>query len=185
MNFDIKELDFKFDYTDYRNYYNYICRYYPHLKFTNDLIEDTVDSEKHNISGVYGFGIQSNLADLDVPCPPWNVHKEGSDNYRDTALVFGPILDLKEKFPNSRQYSISGHPPGTIIQQHIDTDKYLKIHIPITTNSDAYFVFGNSKYCLTVGKAYLINTTRPHGTINFGRTDRVHLFFKVLAEDYL
>lgn len=184
MNFDITEIELNFDYSEYRNYYSKICKDYSHLMFTNSLIKDTLESDKHNVSEVYGFGLQSNLQDLTVPCPPWNVHKDGSDNYRDTELMFGPILKLKEQFPNSRQYSISGHPPGTKIQQHTDTDTYLKIHIPILTNPDAYFVFGKKKYCLTIGKAYLINTTRPHGTVNIGHTDRVHLFFKVPAKDY-
>lgn len=182
MNFNVKEIDVDIDYSNLRNYYNEVCIKFQHLKFTN--IKDVVDSEKHNVTSVYGWGIQSNLEDLTVPCPPWNVHKNRTDNYRDTVLVFGIINELKNIFPNSRQFSLSGHPPGTIIQQHTDTDKYIKIHIPIIANSESFFVFGDQQYCLKVGKAYLINTTKPHGTINNGITDRVHLFFKVPAKDY-
>lgn len=182
MNFDVKDIGMKFDYSELRNYYNNLSSNYEHLKFTN--VEDTVDSEKHHTDGVFGWGIQSNLSDLTIPCPPWNVHKERSDEYRDTELVFGIILKLKMKYPNARQIGISGHPPGTLIQQHTDTDKYVKIHMPILTNPKAVFLFGNRQYSLKVGHAYLINTTRPHGTYNGGDTNRVHLLFKVPTEEY-
>jgi len=183
MSFDIKEVDVGIEYDNIRTYYNSVQSDFKHLMFTN--VQDTVGSEKHKINGVYGWAIQSNLEDLTVPCPPWNVHKDGSDNYRDTELVYGIIKQLKARFSGTRQFSISGHPPGTEIAQHTDTDKYLKIHIPILTNPDAWFVFGENKYTLKVGKAYIINTTRLHGTINNGTSDRVHLFFKVPAEDFI
>jgi hypothetical protein len=183
MSFNVKEITIPIEYTDFRSYYINVCTNYPHLKFTN--VQDTVDSEKHTIDGVYGWGIQSNLEDLTVPCPPWNVHKARSDNYRDTELSFGIIKKLKALFPEARQFSLSGHPPGTIIQQHTDTDRYLKVHIPIIANPESFFEFGTKRYCLKVGKAYLINTTRLHGTNNKGSTDRVHLFFKVPAKNYI
>jgi len=183
MNFDVKEIPVKIDYSDTRSYLIGLEKNFAHLKFTN--VADTVDSEKHKTDGVYGWGIQSNLDDLTIPCPPWNVHKERSDNYRDTELVYGIINNLKKQFPQARQFSISGHPPGTEIAQHTDTDRYLKVHIPILSNPDACFVFGDKTYSLPVGKAYLINTTRLHGTINNGKTDRVHLFFKVPSEHYI
>ena len=78
MNFNVKEIDVDIDYSNLRNYYNEVCIKFQHLKFTN--IKDVVDSEKHNVTSVYGWGIQSNLEDLTVPCPPWNVHKNRTDN---------------------------------------------------------------------------------------------------------
>ena len=74
MNFDVKEISAKIDYSDVRSYLIGLEKNYAHLKFTN--VADTVDSEKHKTDGVYGWGIQSNLDDLTIPCPPWNVHKE-------------------------------------------------------------------------------------------------------------
>jgi hypothetical protein len=40
-------------------------------------------------------------------------------------------------------------------------------------------LFGDKKYVLEVGKAYIVNTKRNHATDNQGTLDRVHLHFKV------
>lgn len=178
------QLNWQFDYEELLNYYNTLCSNFSHLKWTDRMVSTVNGSEKHNINGVYGWGIQSNLINLDVPCPPYNISKSKTEEYRDTQLVFGFIEKIKQKYPDARQIGISCHPPGTVINQHIDTTKYLKIHIPIYTNENAYFVFEDKKVNLKVGRAYLINTTVPHGTSNEGDSDRVHLLFKVLAKDY-
>lgn len=179
MDFLIKELDIKFSFYDLERYFENVEHLYQHLKWTSELKEDATGHQKHSIDGVYGWGIQSNLEDLNIPCPPYNVHKNGTDNYRDTSLVFGFADLIRTTIPYSRQLSIAAHPPGTTINLHTDSDNYLKIHIPIKTNNNAYFNFEGEKFVLQPGKMYLVNTNELHGTSNEGDTYRTHLFFKI------
>lgn len=178
MEWLVKELDLDFSLQELKQYFDYLESSWVHLRWDSSN-DDSVDSEKHNIAGVYGWGIQSNLSDLAVPCPPYHVHKEGTQEYRDTALMFGFVEKIKEAFPYSRQHSIAVHPPGTVINLHVDTPKWIKIHIPITGNEQSYFIFENEQFVFQPGKAYLVNTALMHGTNNFGTTNRAHLFFKV------
>jgi len=180
----IKELKWDINLDDLLSYYNTVKKDFNHLKWSDKMFNDVVDTEKHKVNGVYGWGIQSNLVDITKPCPPYNISKHSNEDFKDTKLVFGFITQVKEKFPQARQISISGHPPGVLINQHIDTPAYIKIHIPIYTNQKAFFIFGNKRYNLKQGKAYLVNTTIPHGVYNNGNTDRVHLMFKVPTKEY-
>ena len=147
MDFLVKELDIDFSFADLKLYLKSLETHYRYAKWTSDLKEDTSGYQKHSINGVYGWGIQSNLDDLSKPCPPYNVAKSGSDDYRDTPLVFGFADIIRNKIPYSRQLSIAAHPPGTKINLHTDTDTYLKVHIPIKTNNKAFFNF-EDKYLL-------------------------------------
>jgi len=74
---------------------------------------------------------------------------------------------------------ISAHPPATKIDLHEDNDEFIKVHIPIFTNNDAYFIINENRYNLLEQNIYLINTSLPHGTLNLGNSDRVHLIFKI------
>jgi len=135
----------------------------------------------HEVENMYGWALQSNLEDLTKPCPPYNITKEEKREYRDTKLMFGIAKKLQKAFPFAHQFSIAVHPPGTKVNFHSDTEDYLKIHIPIITNSKALFKFEpNRRYVLPAdGSMTLVNTAIPHGTLNEGDSDRVHLFFKV------
>lgn len=170
-------LDIQFDYNELLEYYNTLERDYQHLKWTfQDDVEDADKGHKHD--GIFGWAIQSNLEDLTKPCPPYDIHKERTKEYRDTELMFGFAKKLTEFFPGVRQLGIAGHPPGVSIAQHVDNDKYYKIHIPIVSNPQAFFTFGPDKNVLAPGKMYYVATEIPHGTINEGDSTRVHMFFK-------
>lgn len=171
-------LNITFDLSEALEYFDELKKSYAHLKWTTEYSNDVEDADKHQLDGFYGWGIQSNLMDLSAPCPPYNVHKEKGDQYRDTELVFGFVKKLKTFFPEVRQLGIAVHPPGIEIAQHIDNDEYFKIHIPLITNPSAYFIFGESKHVMLPGTMYLVETKLPHGTCNYGTTDRVHLIFK-------
>ena len=178
MDWKVKELDLKFSLEELVSYFNYLESSWIHLRWDSSQ-DNASNSDKHNIKGVYGWGIQSNLTDLSQPCPPYHVHKEGTQEYRDTQLMFGFAERIKEAFPYSRQHSIAVHPPGTVINLHIDNPKWLKIHIPIKGNNQSYFIFEGEKFVFEPGKAYLVNTSLNHGTNNLGTTDRAHFFFKI------
>jgi aspartyl/asparaginyl beta-hydroxylase (cupin superfamily) len=99
--------------------------------------------------------------------------------------VFGFAEWLLEQFPYARQMSIAAHPPGTMIRTHVDTDTWLKIHIPLVTTNNSYFVFADEKFAMKPGNMYLVNTAVPHSTSNEGGRTRIHLFFKIPADTKL
>lgn len=175
----IVPLNIEFDFNELVDYYKTLERNYQHLKWTSKLIRDVEGAEGHSVEGAAGWAIQSNLEDLTIPCPPYDIHKNGSKVYRDTELVFGFIEKLKEFFGPIRQVSIASHPPGTIINTHIDNPEYFKIHIPILSNDKSFFNFEDRSYVMEPGKMYCVYTELPHGTSNIGSTDRVHLMFKL------
>lgn len=181
MNFLIKELNIKFNFNELLDYVATIERDYQNLKWTpsDENLKSIVDYEKHKYQGLYGWGIQSNLDDLTQPCPPYDVHKNSSSTYRDTELMFGFAAKIKQLFPFMRQLGIAGHPPGVSIAEHIDNVEYVKIHIPITSNPESYFMFYNYKFVMEPEKMYLVNTTEVHSTSNLGNSDRVHMILKL------
>lgn len=186
-NFLVKPLDINFNLNHALDYLNTLENKFIHLRWNADDNLDTVNDAEYqdNISGVYGWGIQSNLVDLTKPCPPYNIHKEQTKEYRNTPLVFGFAEWLLEKFPYARQMSIAAHPPGTKIRTHVDTDTWFKIHIPLITTENSYFVFADQQFVMKPGKMYLVNTSVPHSTSNEGDNTRVHLFFKIPADQQL
>ena len=182
---EIKKLKIRVDLKELQEYSSILQKDYQHLcwKFKDfSNIEQGVGG--HILSDSYGWALQSNLQDLNKPCPPYNITKEIRTEYQDTTAMFGVAKKLKEYFPYARQFSISVHPPKTMINFHTDTDKFLKIHIPIHTNPKAYFIFEpHRRYVFAAdGSMILVNTNIRHSTTNEGDTDRVHLFFKIPVE---
>ena len=186
MDFKIKKLpNIKFNPVELLDYYNTVVEKFPQLKWT---VPNSTDTKLHSVSNMYSWAIQSNLKDASRPCPPYHFDGvegiiESDDFSMPTALIFGFAEKLIKAFPNVRQTSIAGHPPGTKIGLHPDNDAFLKIHIPIKTNPDAWFFFEDEKFNLEVGSVYMINTVLLHGTDNLGDTDRVHLLFKFPTSD--
>lgn len=180
----IQTLRYQFDLDELKSYYYDLESNFQHLKWTLEYRNDVNGAEKHNLKGFYGWGIQSNLDDLSKPCPPYDVHKTGSTNYKNTELVFGFTKKLLERFPYARQLGIAVHPPGIEINQHIDNDEFVKVHFPIISNTNSYFCFGNHSFVMEPGYGYLIDTRYPHGTIQHGDDIRVHLLMK-LPIDYI
>ncbi|MCH6258789.1 aspartyl/asparaginyl beta-hydroxylase domain-containing protein [Puniceicoccaceae bacterium K14] len=72
---------------------------------------------------------------------------------------------------------------GHIIDRHVDGAgsnlKTHKIHIPLSTNPDAFFCTEKDRFHLEEGIAYEVNNIKPHGVENRGDTDRNHLIFEV------
>ncbi|GAA0283287.1 hypothetical protein GCM10009127_25930 [Alteraurantiacibacter aestuarii] len=59
-----------------------------------------------------------------------------------------------------------------------------KIHVPLITNPEAYFLFENDQVHLTPGRAWEVNNLIRHGGRNDGPEDRIHLIFEVFEGDY-
>lgn len=185
-DFLVKELDIKFNLQEALDYLHTVETEYAHLRWdanSENLKQANEANDQEEISGVYGWGVQSNLSDLNQPCPPYHVHKGGSDEYRDTVLVFGFVDKIKTLFPQARQISIAAHPQGTKIRRHKDSSSYYKIHVPLTSNDKSWFIYDDQTFVLEPGRFYLINTDKEHSTYNEGESIRTHLFFKVPVED--
>lgn len=54
-----------------------------------------------------------------------------------------------------------------------------KIHVPLITNPDALYLFGDQGFHLAEGRAWEVNNIVPHGGVNAGDADRIHLIFEV------
>lgn len=186
MDFKIIKLsNIKFSHKELLDYYNEVVEKYQHLKWT---VDHTVDVKTHQVDKMYSWAIQSNLKDSTKPCPPYHIKNDDqihpSNDFKvPTELIFGFARKIIKAFPRIRQTVIVGHPPETQIDLHTDNDEFIKIHIPIKTNTKSYFFFEDEKFNLEVGNAYLINTALPHGVINEGDSDRIHFIFKLHRED--
>lgn len=78
-------------------------------------------------------------------------------------------------------------PPSCFIAPHTDGD-YTghiphKIHIPLFTNEQSFFFFGNERFHFREGFAYEVNNGLKHSAVNGGTTDRIHLIFEYLDAD--
>jgi hypothetical protein len=182
LDFKVKRLDnIKFAHHELLAYYEKVRDKYQHLKWT---VDSSIDTKNHKANNMYSWAIQSNLKDPNKPCPPYHIKHDDdvieSDTFDvETVLNFGFGKKILDTFSDVRQTVIAAHPPGTSIDLHIDNPKFIKVHIPIITNDKSYFQFEGENINLEVGHAYLINTTIPHGTLNEGDTDRIHLIFKI------
>jgi uncharacterized RmlC-like cupin family protein len=97
--------------------------------------------------------------------------------------MFGLMQKLFDTLSESalRQVLIARHPPGLRVNIHKDSE-LKKLHIPLHTNKDAKFLFGENgerQYQMEVGKIYIINPLVPHGTENLGDDERVHILSRI------
>lgn len=177
-------------------WYSVVSTEMSHLKFNfgrTDLILG-VDDQKDDSSvlkgGIHSYGL-SWPVDQNLPLPPRFAARP--DLYPETVCTeeefnsqvcvmdrykFGYFKDLYDQYGEDffAWARITVHDAGAEIKEHTDGLKNVfRIHIPILTNDDALFCWGDAKYNFKVGKAYLINTSILHNTINGGSTERTHI----------
>lgn len=80
--------------------------------------------------------------------------------------------------------------PGAVIKEHKDAELCYeqgeaRIHIPILTNPQVEFYVDNERFEMLPGSCWYMNFNLPHRINNFGKTDRVHLVFDVVVNDYI
>lgn len=96
-----------------------------------------------------------------------------------TAVV-KPFRFSRPEFPKVMLARLAA---GEHIDEHIDgAGSNLmthKIHVPIQTNSAAFFETNGEKFCLSEGRAYEVNNLARHSASNSGEQDRIHLIFEV------
>ncbi len=73
--------------------------------------------------------------------------------------------------------------PGTTIPEHIDLSTVFnvshRIHVPLQTNNDVYFMIKGERCIMEEGNAYEINNKVMHSVENKGSETRIHLLFDI------
>ena len=209
-DWDVIELDLQIDKKLIEEYYKVLttdladfCFDFNSKEYIRSEIYETFKKEGRmgNYLGNVGAWSVSWPVERDIPCPSksqanlekypellkYDVDAVKTDFYYDAKpqqkYMFGlmnKLIDmLSEK--SLRQMLIAKHPSGLVVRTHTDGPAK-KLHIPLFTNKDAFFTFGENRerrYHMEVGKIYIINPLGPHGTENLGDTDRVHLLSRV------
>jgi hypothetical protein len=186
----LTKLNFSVDINELQEYYNTLNTKFQHLDWSWDKCRDTIVKQWRDAAYAdpanlltHGWAIQSNLKDLTLPCPPWNISTLETVEYRNTELAFGIIERLQAAIPYAYRWAVSVQPPGGKVSLHSDQEDECTVWIPIYTDGVAItFVTEekNTGYCLdSDGGAYLLDTTVPHFTYNDADQDRVAIIFRL------
>lgn len=185
----LTNLNFSVDTKELKEYYKILKEQYADLKWSwnkcgGDIVDQWHDAAHADPANLltHGWAIQSNLKNISLPCPPWNISKHETVEYRNTKLAFGIIQRLQQQMPFAYRWSVSVQPPGGKVSLHSDQKDELTVWIPIYTNGVAITFVTTERYieyCLdSNGCAYLLDTTMPHFTYNNSNQDRVAIIFR-------
>jgi len=183
-------LNFKVDLSELQDYYKILNQKYQYLDWSwekcgDDIVDQWKDAAYADPDNLltHGWAIQSNLKDLSLPCPPWNISKHETVEYRNTVLAFGIIERLQQQLPFAYRWAVSVQPFGGKVSLHSDQEDECTVWIPIYSNGTAITFVTDDKgkdYCLdSDGSAYLLDTTIPHYTYNPSAQDRVTIIFRL------
>jgi hypothetical protein len=186
----LTKLNFSVAVEELHEYYNTLSTKFQHLDWSWDKCGDTIVKQWRDAAYAdpanlltHGWAIQSNLKDLTLPCPPWNISTLETVEYRNTELAFGIIERLQAAIPYAYRWAVSVQPPSGKVSLHSDQEDECTVWIPIYTDGVAItFVTEekNTGYCLdSDGGAYLLDTTVPHFTYNDADQDRVAIIFRL------
>ena len=186
----LTKLNFDVNIQELRGYYNILKTKYNHLDWSwercgNTIIKqwrDAAYSDPANLL-THGWAIQSNLKDITLPCPPWNISTLETVEYRNTELAFGIIERLQAAIPYAYKWAVSVQPPAGKVSLHSDQDDEFTVWIPIYTSGVSITFVTSEKdtgyYLESDGGSYLLNTTVPHFTYNGTEQDRVTIIFRL------
>lgn len=190
-------LNFKVNLTSLKDYYHTLVNEYDHLCWKWDRHGHEITEEWYNriISNgpgcilPYGWAIQSNLVDINIPCPPYNISIRERCEYRNTVLAFGLVTKLQELIPYSYRWSMVVQPPTGKVSRHVDQGDEYTAHIPIYEALGSIFKFWDQQGIRkdfdmkADGSVYLVDTIIEHETENYGNTDRIGLVFRFKRVD--
>lgn len=207
-DWDLVELNLNLDVDKLSAWYNTVSKEFNNMRFMFDKFPERLKLSvskqmvEQGYCGIYcgpidGITMAWPTERYEPLPPPMQANTDffpevNYDTFLDDAKImskfktgyFQEMLDFLGE-DSFKQSIITTHYPGMFIKQHIDS-KVLKLHIPLETNDDAFFVFGENKergrYNLKVGKVYLLNTGDWHGTENNGTTPRSHIITRITAE---
>ena len=181
----VTNLNFNVDINELKSYYSILEQNYQHLnwnwkKYSNDIVPQWRDAALADPANLLtnGWAIHSNLKDINIPCPPWNISTLDTVDYRNTELAFGIITRLQEKIPYGYRWGVSVQPPGGKVSYHSDQEDEYTVWIPIYTNGPA-ITFDQDYELPADGSAYLLDTTISHCTFNSSNTNRATIIFRL------
>jgi hypothetical protein len=186
----LTKLNFNVDIEELHEYYNVLDTQFQHLDWSwakcgDSIVKQWLDAAHADPANLltHGWAIQSNLKDITLPCPPWNISTLETVEYRNTELAFGIIERLQAAMPYGYRWAVSVQPPGGKVTLHSDQEDECTVWIPIHTDGVAITFVTDAKdtgYCLdSDGSAYLLDTTVPHFTYNNAQHDRVTIIFRM------
>jgi hypothetical protein len=125
---------------------------------------------------------------------PFGNRPEPTQEQTDTVLhittAVKPITNwLSDCFPNSILFKgeINYISPKSIIPFHIDPcwfhENSSRIHIPITTNDQTFWMSGTKLYNMPLGNYYEVDNRVLHSFWNNGDTSRIHLVIDVMSKN--
>jgi hypothetical protein len=186
----VQKLNFNVPIDQLRSYHEILKIEYEHLNWSwykcgDDIVKQWRDAAHKDPANLltHGWAIESNLKDLSLPCPPWNISTLETTEYRNTELAFGIIEKLQKAIPYGYRWSISVQPPGGKVSMHSDDEREYTVWIPIYSGTEPVitFVFDNQEHQINLkddGSAYLLDTTVPHYTFNSTDQNRVTVIFR-------
>jgi len=79
---------------------------------------------------------------------------------------------------------------GGVINEHIDPllgydYGKVRVHIPIVTNTGVEFFVERKRVVMARGEAWYIDASFPHRVANLGQTDRIHLVFDCVVNNWI
>jgi len=186
----LTKLNFNVDIKELHEYYNILNTKFQHLDWSwdkcgNSVVKQWRDAAYADSANLltHGWAIQSNLKDITLPCPPWNISTLETVEYRNTELAFGIIERLQAAIPYAYRWAVSVQMPGGKVSLHSDQEDEITVWIPIYTEGVAITFVSSEKdtgYCLeSDGSSYLLDTTVPHYTYNSSKQDRVTIIFRL------
>jgi hypothetical protein len=192
----IIKLNFTIKLDSLRDYYHTLVNDYDHFKWNWERngteITDEWRERMMQDQGTllpYGWAIQSNLVDINIPCPPYNISTHPRTTYRNTELAFGLVTKLQELIPYSYRWSLVVQPPGGKVARHVDQGDEYTAHIPIYEAPASVFKFwddneNQKNFSMSAdGTVYLVDTIIQHETENYDTTDRIGLVFRFNRAD--
>jgi hypothetical protein len=191
MDFIVKKLNYQIDIDKLQEYYEIVKKNYVHLKWTREKFKDQIiDKWKDHemMNKIYGWAIDSNLEDIDKPCPPFNISNQKKIEFRNTCLSFGYVKELQQIITQGFRWSIIVQEPAGYLKLHSDDFKNYALWISIYSppESQLVFVYDNKEYPYTfndLGSIYLLNTSIPHYSYNNSDRDRVTLNVRIKKTD--
>jgi Aspartyl/Asparaginyl beta-hydroxylase len=197
MSWTIKKLNFTVNLDELKDYYQDLQENYQHLCWDfrkvkrGDITDEWFDRIKsHNGANLgIGWAIQSNLVDINIPCPPYNISTLPQCPYRNTEMAKGLILRMQQAMPYTYRWSLFVQLPGGTVPRHIDQYDECTVHIPLQWDPEAVFEIGEDENNLETvtfpptGEAYMVNTLISHATFNRSIRDRIGLVFRLSRDD--
>jgi hypothetical protein len=162
----ITKLKMAIDIDAARKYYDDLCKHHADAAWSAQQEGGTISCwSMHSLKGA------SNSIRFHDPEPC------GVENYNQTPQVFGwSKYILNDLFPFGYRSFLIVSGPGTHMRPHFDDcwESMVRIHFPIYTNPDAFWLTDDGRTHMEPGYAYIFDTSKMHETFNNGSTNRVH-----------